>query len=265
MMIRPEVVKRIEFLTNYLHEEYSTKYTINLEAIVEDEGIILHYDDYENAFDGMFLIDSGKHHIHLNTARGNYKKSGRGRFSLAHELGHYLIDEHHEDIRTGKLKPHPSFLKNTQIDVYENEADYFAANILMPKDKFYNACGGRSFNWNLIQDLSNKFETSRLATLIRFINVIQHEVFVISSENSIIKWFIISDDFPKMKHKFKRGGKLPKNALANKHAIGISNIIEDSLSDDWFETWGGKSERDMYEQCYHAEAYNQIITLLWFP
>jgi len=94
-------------------------------------------------------------------------------------------------------------------------------------------------------------------------NVIQHEVFIIGSENSVIKWFISSDDFPRMKHKFKCGNKLPKNALANQHVSGISSII-DSLLDDWFETWGGKSERDMYEQCYSAEAYGQIITLLWY-
>jgi Zn-dependent peptidase ImmA (M78 family) len=261
--IRPEVEKRITLLTNYLHTEYSTNFVIDLDEVVEDEGIIVHYDDYENAFDGMFLIDLGKHHIHLNIARGNYKKSGRGRFSLAHELGHYLIDEHHEDIRTGKLKPHPSILKNSQIDIYEKEADHFAANLLMPEGKFYNACGGRNFDWDLIEDLSKIFETSRLSTLIRFLNVIKHEVFILGSENSIVKWFITSDDFPKMKHKFKRGDNLPHSALANKHKSGISTII-DTDPNDWFITWGGKSDRDMYEQCYFADAYNQVITLLWF-
>lgn len=263
MTIRPEISKKIILLTDFLHSEYSINYSIDLKAIIDDEGIKVYYDDYENAFDGMFVIDNGRHHIHLNIGRGNYKNSGRGRFSLAHELGHYLIDEHHTDIRTGKLKPHPSFLKNTQIDVYEQEADNFAANLLMPTEKFYNACAGRGFDWNLIEDLSIKFKTSRLATLIRFINVINHEVFIIVSDNSMIKWFINSKDFPKMKHKFKRGENLPEVALANNHSNGISSIIE-SDPNNWFITWGGKSERDMYEQCYYADAYNQVITLLWF-
>ncbi len=263
-MIRLEVSKKISLLTNFLHTEYSDSYSINLESIIKDEGIVVHYDDYENAFDGMFVIDNGKHHVHLNTARGNHRNSGRGRFSLAHELGHYLIDEHHTDIRTGKLKPHPSFLKNSYINFYEAEADYFAASLLMPKEKFYNACGGRKFNWDLIQDLSDKFESSRFATLRRFIDIINHEVFVIGSENSIIKWFMKSDDFPKMKHKFKRGEKLPQNAVANIKVKTVSKVI-DSYSGDWFETWGEKSERQMYEQCYFAKAYNQTITLLWFP
>ncbi|MCK4664182.1 MAG: ImmA/IrrE family metallo-endopeptidase [Bacteroidales bacterium] len=262
-MIRPEVSKRISLLTDFLHSVYSEKYAIDLERIVDDEGILVHYDDYENAFDGMFVIDGGKHHIHLNTARGNYKQSGRGRFSLAHELGHYLIDEHHTDIRTGKLKPHPSFLKNSQIDIYEAEADHFAANLLMPEEKFYNACGGRKFNWNLIEDLARKFKSSKFATLLRFTNIIRHEIFIIGSEKSIIKWFIRNDDFPKMKHKFKRGEKLPQTALANMDINGVSKVV-DAYSGDWFETWGGKSERQLYEQCYFAEAYNQKITLLWF-
>lgn len=262
-MIRNEVSKKIIVLTNFLHSEYSSSYAIDLEPIVKDEGILIHYDDYENAFDGMFVIDDGKHHVHLNTSKGNYKNSGRGRFSLAHELGHYLIDEHHSDIRTGKLKPHPSFLKDSQINFYEAEADHFAANLLMPKEKFYNACGGREFDWQLIEDLADKFKTSRLATLIRFSKIIHHDIFIVGSENSFVKWFIASDDFPKMKHKFKRGEKLPINAMANNLRGGISSSIETNIN-DWFETWGGKSERDMFEQCYFADAYNQVITLLWY-
>lgn len=262
-MIRPEVKAETKLLTNFLHSQFSSGYAINLDDIILEEGIVVHYDDYEDAFDGMFVIAEGRHHIHLNVTRGNHKNSGRGRFSLGHELGHYLIDEHHSDIRTGKLRPHPSFLKNKQIDVYEQEADFFAANLLMPEEKFFNACGGSVFSWNLIEELSQKFETSRFATLRRFADVIKHELFIVASENSVIKWFKKSDDFPNMKHKFKRGERLPETAQANNYQNGTSIIFE-SDSGDWFETWGGKSERAMYEQCYKAEAYNQVITLLWF-
>lgn len=262
-MIKPQTEKGIKLLSSYLYNQYSSEFSIDLNQIVEDEGIFVHYDDYKNAFDGMFVIDNGIHHIHLNTSKGNYLNSGRGRFSLAHEIGHYMIEEHHMAIRQGKLKPHPSFQKKEQDNIYEIEADYFAANLLMPEDVFFNACGGREFNWYLIEDLANKFKTSRFATLLRFLDIVSHEVFVIGSENSIVKWFIKSNDFPNMKHKFKRGSKLPENALAYKINNGISDVVE-VYSDDWFETWGGKSERQMYEQCYFASAYNQVFTLLWF-
>ncbi|MCW8896599.1 MAG: ImmA/IrrE family metallo-endopeptidase [Flavobacteriales bacterium] len=262
-MVRTEVLKDIKLITEFLHSKYSNGFFIDLGKIVKDEGIYIYYDDYDNAFDGMLVIDEGDYHIHLNTTRGNYPNSSRSRFSLSHELGHYLIGRHHTDMLNGELKPHPSFLKNEQANIYEVEADHFAANLLMPESKFYNACGGRKLSWNLILDLSNKFGTSRLATLIRFSNIIRHELMIIGSQEGIVKWFLSSKDFPKMKHKFERGKKLPTEALANLNIVSISEIHEVD-SDDWFVTWGGLSERQMYEQCYFAEAYNQTLTLLWF-
>jgi len=264
-MIRREVAKKIETISAFLFDVYSMNNRINLEQIAEQEGILTHYDDYEDAFDGMFVIDQGIHHIHLNVSRGNYKESGRGRFSLAHELGHYLIDDHHEDILLGKLRPHASFQKNSQEDIYEQEADLFAATILMPQAIFYNACGGQKFSWKLIERLSGIFGTSRMATLKRFIDITKHELFIIaSSPDGVIQWFDRNGEFPKMKHKFSRGQRVPNNALANNFTGEISEVV-DAWPEDWFETWGGKSERKMYEQCYYAKAYERIITMLWFP
>lgn len=263
-MTRRQVAKKIEVISKYLFMEYSVNNRINLDQIAEDEGILTHYDDYEDAFDGMFVIDSGVHHIHLNIASGNYKESGRGRFSLAHEFGHYLIEDHHEDILLGKLKPHPSF-QNSQLNIYEQEADFFAASILMPPDIFYNCCGGQKFSWKLIERLSSIFGASKMAVLKRFITTTKHELFIIATEaDGTIHWFDRNEEFPKMKHKFARGQKIPPNALANNFNGEISEIVE-ACPEDWFETWGGKSERQMFEQCYHAKAYERIITMLWYP
>ena len=263
-MVRKEIAKKIDVITTYLFKEYSIDDRINLNQIANDEGISTYYDDYEDTFDGMFVIDSGIHHIHLNIARGNFKESGRGRFSLAHELGHYLIEDHHQDILNGKLRPHPSFQKNKQINSYEQEADSFAANILMPADIFYSRCEGQKFQWSLIERLSTIFGTSKMATLLRFIKTTKHELFiVVSSKDGTIQWFNRNDEFPKMKHKFHRGEKVPENALANEFIGKVSEVV-DIWPEDWFETWGGKSERQMFEQCYYAEAYDRIITLLWY-
>jgi len=263
-MINPIITRKIDLITNYLVDEYSEGIIVDLVKIAEAEGIRIHVDDYENYFDGMFVIDEGNFHIHLNSNRGNYLTSGRGRFSLAHELGHYLIENHYEDILKGKLLPHPSFQTGEQRNDYEVEADCFAANLLMPKEKFYNYCSGQKFSWQLIEDLSNAFGTSRFATLLRFIKVLKHELFIIgSSLDGIIKWFNRNEDFPKMKHKFKRGGRVPANARANHIPENISSIVE-AMPEDWFVTWGEITERPMYEQCFNAKAYDTIITMLWY-
>lgn len=263
-MVRKEIAKKIDIISAYLFNEYSVDDRVDLSQIALNEGIAVHYDDYEDTFDGMFVIDYGIHHIHLNTARGNYKESGRGRFSLAHEFGHYLIEDHHEDILSRKLKPHPSFQKSKQLNTYEDEADTFAANLLMPSSILYDRCRGQKFSWRLIERLAETFGTSKMATLRRFINTTKHELFIIvTSKDGTIQWFARNDEFPKMKHKFSKGEKIPENGLANGFNGNVSEVIE-VWPEDWFVTWGGKSERQMFEQCYYAEAYNRIITLLWY-
>ena len=44
--------------------------------------------------------------IHLNTASGNGANSAKGRFTLAHELGHYFIDQHRMALINGTMQPH---------------------------------------------------------------------------------------------------------------------------------------------------------------
>ena len=76
------------------------------------------------------------------------------RFVITHELAHYLL-HYKED---GSLFKHREHIKGKGAE--ENDADYFAACILMPKDSFvreYKALKKNSTN--IILDLFNKFFT----------------------------------------------------------------------------------------------------------
>lgn len=82
---------------------------IRLEDVIEDEGLNVIYDDYgQGTFDGMTWYEPNpdEFFIHMNTARGNAKGSAKGRFTLAHELGHYFIDHHRQALECDKMKPH---------------------------------------------------------------------------------------------------------------------------------------------------------------
>lgn len=52
-------------------------------------------------------------------------------FTIAHELGHYILHKT-DKYRIDKY----NYLSNTQEAKDETEANYFAASLLMPKDKF---------------------------------------------------------------------------------------------------------------------------------
>src|SRR5690606_6020210 len=124
-------------------------------------------------FDGMLLYDTDSRdfHIHINIDNGNKRNSKRGRFTLAHEFGHFFLDEHRLGLKYGLLEPHASFYNINQKSLIELEADYFASCLLMPKDKFKNFSAeytrqtrNKKFSLDTILALSESFQTSVLST-----------------------------------------------------------------------------------------------------
>lgn len=269
---------QISRLAEDIAHEFSDKNRTLLNKIAGFEGVPVHYDNYEDAFDGMLLyaIESRDFHIHINIDNGNRHDSKRGRFTLAHELGHFFLDEHRLGLKYGLLEPHASFHNLNQKSLIEEEADYFASCLLMPKEKFRNysveykrQTGNRKFSLDTILNLSDTFQASILSTLIRFGEIGTHEIFAVISKNNIAKWFVKSSDFPNWKFKFKIGDAIPQSTVAGEYYAMESRkftSIEGLSADDWFNPPAddNRADRQMYEQCYYSDSYGYVISLMWF-
>jgi Zn-dependent peptidase ImmA (M78 family) len=105
----------------------------NLLEIMKKLDINVFLTDFgENAGEISGLINKGnndeKPQILLNKNENNERRT----FTLAHELGHYLLHTASTQYRIDKF--------NYQLDTpeaqEETEANYFAASLLMPKTKF---------------------------------------------------------------------------------------------------------------------------------
>ncbi len=92
----------------------------------------------------------------------------RRRFSIAHELGHWhhhrgrvtLCETSRKDLPIGRLSP------------IEREADAYAAKLLMPAHLFAESLQRRSHRTlGVVSALSHEYRTSRLATLLRIIDL----------------------------------------------------------------------------------------------
>ncbi len=87
--------------------------------------------------DGFIVVDEGKEEIFgIKTDKligvNSSKSLEWKRFIIAHEIGHYKL--HYSMERDGGIYAHRDHKKGKNI--IENEADFFAANILMPREKF---------------------------------------------------------------------------------------------------------------------------------
>ena len=187
---------KIRKLAEYIALQFDEKIT-PLEKIVADENLDVFYDNYEsNTFDGMTIYDNGKFYIHINTYNGNRADTDRGRFTLAHELGHYFIDTHRIGLKNGLLEPHPSLTNKAQYFSIEREADYFAACLLMPEERFRKDIGNKKFGIEVIDYLRAEYKISRTACALRFADIGNYPLLIVYAENNIIRWSYSSEDFP---------------------------------------------------------------------
>ena len=268
-MILPHRKTQISELAEFVANEFSDGNLTLLNKIANFEEVPYYFDNYEDAFDGILLYDSKDFHIHLNIDTGNLENSNRGRFTFAHELGHYFLDEHRLGLKFGIIEPHASFHNLNQKSKIEEEADYFASCLLMPQQKFRTQSGGKKFSLDILTNLSHSFQASILATVIRFGEVGTHEVFAVVSKNNIAKWFVKSTDFPNWKFKFKIGDKIPQTTVAGEYfTLEDRKLtgIELLNAEDWFipPKEDHRADRQMYEQCFYSESYGYIISLVWF-
>lgn len=265
--ILPKIANEVQAVTEYLSQRFCDGVKTDLAAICQDENISLIYAEYRNHFDGMIVWDTPRFYIHINTEKGNLPDSNRGRFSLGHELGHYFLESHRAGIRSGIIPPHASVNCLVQDDKLELEADYFAANLLMPRERLRRFTGGRKFSLDIIKEISAKFGVSLTAAVIRFAEVGTHEIMVVFSQDNVVKWSYRSENFPKVVNKFKKGGPLPPTSVAGESFLKRNaryTGVEPVDFEDWFIYNDWKPQWQLYEQCCYSDIYNYVISIVWF-
>jgi Zn-dependent peptidase ImmA (M78 family) len=139
-----------------------------LDAILKEKGIKLCFGDYEDLFDGLIVFEDGHYFIHCNRLTGNHENGIRTRFTIAHELGHYFIDEHRIALRNNHM---PSLGERLKGDILiEQEADLFASRLLLPGAVFQKALKKAEPGLVGIISLAEKFNVSVRCAGLRYIS-----------------------------------------------------------------------------------------------
>lgn len=111
-----------------LDENFITSWPIPVEELIEFHGLGLILSDFP---DGEIsgVIDLNKKYLYINSVDSPQRK----RFTIAHELGHWVL--HQQELATNKeiavLYRRP--LGTEESDRLEQEANCFAANLLVPE------------------------------------------------------------------------------------------------------------------------------------
>lgn len=123
---------------------------------------------------------------------------GFRRFTVSHELGHYFLEGHPEEI----LKSAPIHISKAGFSQGSNsielEADHFASGLLMPSRLVSNVIGTSRVGLDAIMTLGHSAECSLTASAIRAAECCDYPMAVIVSSGDKVAYAFLSDSFKKL-------------------------------------------------------------------
>lgn len=190
----------------------------------------------------------------------------RQRFTLGHELGHFLIPRHGHQMNCSLNDLYlPSGQKLSAAQQIEAEANLFSEEILLPKSKFRATKEFRSEpSTNSILELSDMFGVSFKACANRYVKLSDHPVAVVFSKDSVIEYGFRSEEVP-FWLRVKKRDQIPINSLTKNYNGSPFSITNDEIDTDiWFdEVKGYEMPKTLIEEVYIQEN-GYTVTLLWF-
>ena len=115
------------------------------------------------------------------------RSAGRRNFTLAHELGHYLL--HRET--------HPGGLECTNRNMadwdsarnrIEAEANTFASYLLMPLDDFRAQIKGRAIDIDVMTELAERYAVSLTAAILKWMTITDKRAMIVVGKEGFIDW-----------------------------------------------------------------------------
>jgi len=140
---------------------------IDVDAIAKSLGVPIFREPLRDGISGLLYREAGKAAIFVNRQTA----LSRQRFTIAHELGHYLLDHKSDDIHVDKdfrLMFRSDKAKGDSQPA-ETQANLFAATLLMPKEMLESDLRrfGGSIDDGDILRLADRYGVSIQAFLIR--------------------------------------------------------------------------------------------------
>ena len=188
-------------------------------------------------------------------------------FSIAHEIGHYKLPGHMDQLFASGQTVHHSRAGFSFGDPYEIEADHFAASLLMPDPLFSKELEKVGTGLDAVEALSDLCRTSLVATAIRYSQKSELPVAVVVSDGELIDYCFMSDKLKEMDglEWISKRTVLPADTVTesfNSNPTNVSNsarIVGGSKLKDWF---GGQRDIDLDEQVRGLGSYGKTLTIL---
>lgn len=222
--------------------------------ISDNLGIKFNFRDLDK-IEAMFLLKNGKKRIIL---RDNEYFDNRIRFTVAHELGHYILPWHTEDIFTCYSSDILSF---KAYRPQETEANYFAAELLLPTRYLSCDLNNLPYNFETLTDIASKYMVSLSSVAIKAIDFTYEPIGLIFTQDNRVKWTVQSKYM--LRELYSKGTKLNQFTGLYQYYTedkAISTKPELVYSMAWLRD--GSDEESLSEQTIMMPTINAALTII---
>ncbi|MGO4221853.1 ImmA/IrrE family metallo-endopeptidase [Lysobacter sp. TAF61] len=150
------VIESLESLHARLRRSGLLSVPLNVHVVAEFLGLEVSEEVMDDDISGFLEYRSGRWVVGVNSLH----HSNRQRFTIAHEIAHYILHRDHEQSFVDQ-----TFARRSDSpDRMERDADRFAAELLMPESEVRKLIDGGCTS---LQELAAKFKVSALAMRFR--------------------------------------------------------------------------------------------------
>ncbi|MDU7523822.1 MAG: ImmA/IrrE family metallo-endopeptidase [Roseomonas mucosa] len=186
---------------------------------------------------------------------------GRINFTLAHELGHYLVHRalSAEGFECGQ-KEVLGVDRAASDRKIEEEADAFASYLLMPLDDYRTQIGQDEMTLDLLRHCADRYGVSMTAAAIKWLDCTPRCAVLVVATNGFVLWCWRSAAARRQRIYFETGMALPAVSLAAQPGLTLPNADYGIRLNR--KVWGASS--DAREMAIFADQYEMTISLLVF-
>jgi Zn-dependent peptidase ImmA (M78 family) len=232
---------------------------IPVEEIARSVGIVEIEDRDMDGFEGALVADPAKTRGAIAVKTGTHRR--RRRYTIGHELGHFLIRTHGANMQCTSADMRERRWDNAARK-REYEANRFSAGLLMPKPMFVRdmeALGTADVTH--AKQLSDLYDVSLEATANRYAELSSDMCAVVFSKDGVVRYARPSRTMPELG--IRPGDRLPPTSLtARVKSVGEPSSWESVAGGVWLKTEWGVSMPSVLEQSL-VQSNGYRVTLLF--
>lgn len=209
------------------------------------------------SFEGMLIVDEDKSNgVIVYNAQ---KPIGRRRFSIAHELGHFLIPHH----SGSQYCSNAGIRSDNRIE--EREADEFARRLLLPSHLLIPEIEKSSLDISRINQIADLFQTSFEATANACINLCNDAMAIAYVKDSVVRYIWMNTEHFTVQLKIWKKDPIPLSYQAMENIRYLIPEFMELDSNDWIDSSQVDCIPQIYGQTHIQEnGYSAILLKLKF-